>query len=109
MLATDSQPRAGHMSVNHMLATGQSTMCWAQVSPPHAGHRSVSHMLASQAHAGHRSVFFPATVLVTTPNTLLQFNSVLDGISVLGKARIDSTPYLKSFPDIAFEIMPMFI
>ena len=142
-----SQPRAGHRSVNHMLATGQSTTCWAQVSPPHAGHRSVSHMLASQAHAGHRSVnhmltwpqvspphaglatgqsttcwpqvsqlhaghrsvFFPATVLVTTPNTLLQFSSVLDGISVLGKARIDSTPSLKSFPDIAFEIMPMFI
>ena len=29
----------GYTIVNHMLATGQSTICWPQVSQPHAGHR----------------------------------------------------------------------
>ena len=127
-----SQPFAGRRSVNHMLATGQSTICWPQVSQPFAGHRSVNHLLAagqsttcwpqvSQPFAGRRSVSHMLAVGQSSPchcsrdppqpqnNVHPQFSSVLDVISVLGKAHIDSTPSLRSFPNVAFEIVPMFV
>ena len=37
------------------------------------------------------------------------FNSVQDGISVLGKAYMLSTLSLRSFPNVTFETVPMFI
>ena len=73
------QPHAGHRSVNHLLATGQSatcwpqivnhvlatcqsTTCWLQVSQPCAGHRSVHHMLAT----GQSATCWPVKHMLAT-------------------------------------------
>ena len=37
-----------------------------------------------------------------------KFSSIQDGIYTLGKAHMRSTPSLRSFPNIAFETVPMF-
>ena len=42
-------------------------------------------------------------------NNRIQFSSVQDGICVLGKAYMCSTPYLRSFPNVAFEMVPVFV
>ena len=39
----------------------------------------------------------------------VQFSSVQDGIYALGKAHIRSTPSLRSFPNVAFEAVPLFV
>ena len=39
----------------------------------------------------------------------VQLNSVQDGICALGKAHMRSTPSLRSFPGVAFEMVPMFV
>ena len=39
----------------------------------------------------------------------VQFRSVQDGIYVLGKAHMPSTPSVRSFPNVAFEMVPRFI
>ena len=39
----------------------------------------------------------------------VQFCSVQDGIYALGKAHMRSTPSLRSFPNVAFETVPMFV
>ena len=36
-------------------------------------------------------------------------SSVQDGIYALGKAHMRSTPSLRSFPNVAFETVPMFV
>ena len=38
-----------------------------------------------------------------------QFSSVQDGIYALGKAHMHSTQSLRSFPNVAFETVPMFV
>ena len=40
---------------------------------------------------------------------LVVFSSVQDGIYALGKAHMRSTPSLRSFPNVAFETVLMFI
>ena len=52
--------------------------------------------------------------LTSSQCSLLQFERVLlssvqDGSYALGKAHAHSTPSLRSFPNVAFEIVPMFI
>ena len=42
-------------------------------------------------------------------NNRIQFTSVQDGIYVLGNTYMCSTPYLRSFPNAAFEMVPMFV
>ena len=39
----------------------------------------------------------------------IQFSSVQDGIYALGKAHLCSTPSLRSFPNVAFETVPLFV
>ena len=39
----------------------------------------------------------------------VQFNSVQDDIYALGKAHMHSTPSLRSFPNVAFETVLMFV
>ena len=39
----------------------------------------------------------------------VQFSSVRDGVSVLRKARMCSTPSLRDFPNVAFQTVPVFI
>ena len=41
--------------------------------------------------------------------TLILISSVQNGIYVLGKAHMCSTPSLRSFPNVAFETVPMFV
>ena len=38
-----------------------------------------------------------------------KFSSAQDGIYALGKAYMRSTPSLRSFPDVVFETIPMFV
>ena len=38
-----------------------------------------------------------------------QFTSVQDGIYVIGKAHMRSTLSLRSFPNVSFEMVPMFV
>ena len=40
---------------------------------------------------------------------IVQFSSVQDCIYALGKAHMRSTPSLRSFPNVAFETVPMFV
>ena len=40
---------------------------------------------------------------------IIQFSSVQDGICALGKAYVHSTPFLRSFPIVAFEIVSVFV
>ena len=42
-------------------------------------------------------------------NVSLQFSPVQDGIYALGIAHMRSTPYLESFPNVAFETVPLFV
>ena len=42
-------------------------------------------------------------------SSLFQFSSVQDGIYALGKAHMRSTPSLRSFPNVAFETVPVFL
>ena len=46
---------------------------------------------------------------LTRRSTAVQFSSVQDGIYALGKAHMRSTPSLRSFPNVAFETVPMFV
>ena len=39
----------------------------------------------------------------------VQFSSVRDGIFALGKSHMRSTPFLRRFPNVAFETVPMFV
>ena len=39
----------------------------------------------------------------------VQFSSAQDGTHALGKAHMRSTPFLRSFPNVAFETVPMFV
>ena len=45
---------------------------------------------------------------ISLPSTV-QFSSVQDGIYALGIAHVRSTPSLNSFPNVAFETVPMLV
>ena len=42
------------------------------------------------------------------PTSSVNFSSVQNGIYALGKAHMHSIPSLRSFPNVAFETVPMF-
>ena len=50
----------------------------------------------------------PKTVILTALGSQ-QFSSVQDGIYALGKVRMCSTLSLGTFPNVAFETVPMFV
>ena len=48
-------------------------------------------------------------LLQAQPPSSVQFGSVQDGIRALGKVHMRSTPSLRSFPNVAFETVAMFV
>ena len=65
--------------------------------------------VVSQAPQHFESLVVTGSRHLSVQFSSVQFSSVQDGIYALGKASMRSTPSLRSFPNVAFETVPMLV